>query len=68
MLDYRDDSLYSRDSTVDTTTRNLYILKHTSEMQPPPLTGHHGSAPFDIPPIDMCTFEFSKIRAHSYSE
>ena len=30
------------------------LLKDTSKLQPPPLTGHHCSAPFDIPHIDMC--------------
>lgn len=29
----------------------------TSEMQPPPLTGHHFSVPLDIPHIDMCTYK-----------
>ena len=31
-------------------------------MQPPSLTGHHSSALFDSPHIDMCSFEPSKIR------
>ena len=33
-----------------------HLLKDTFEMQPPLLTGHHCSAPFHIPYIDMCTF------------
>ena len=38
------------------------LLKDTSEMQPPPLTRHHSSAPFDIPHIDMCAYKTSEIR------
>ena len=34
-------------------------------MQPLPLTGHHCSAPFDIPCIDMCTDSTSEIRTIS---
>ena len=36
---------------------HMYVkppLKGTSQMQPPPLTGHHCSALFDTPHIDMC--------------
>ena len=39
------------------------LLKDTSEIQPPPLTGHHCSAPFDVPCIDMCTCKTSEIWA-----
>jgi hypothetical protein len=28
-------------------------------MQKPPYTGHHCSVPFEVPHIDMCTFESS---------
>ena len=37
------------------------LLKDTSEMQPPPLTGHNYSAPFDIPCIDMYTYKFKNL-------
>ena len=43
------------------------LLKDTSEVQPPPVTGHHGSAPFDIPFIDMCNFKSSEIRTPPYT-
>ena len=35
-------------------------------MQPPPLTGHHRSVPFDTLCIDMCTYETSEIRTSPY--
>ena len=43
------------------------LLKGTSEMQPPPSTGHPCSAPFDIPHIDMYTVESSVIRTPPYA-
>ena len=42
-------------------------LKDTSEMQLPPLTGQHCSDPFDIPRIDMCTFEPSEIKTPPFT-
>ena len=33
------------------------LLKGHLRKQPPPSTGHHCSAPFDIPCIDMCAFK-----------
>ena len=36
------------------------LFKETSEMQPLLLTGHHCSAPFNIPYIDMCTHKTSR--------
>ena len=32
------------------------LLKDISQMQPPPLSGHHCSVPFGISDIDMCTY------------
>ena len=33
-------------------------------MQPPLVTGHRHSAPFEIPNIDLCTCKLLKPRAH----
>ena len=43
------------------------LLKDTCKMQPPPLTGHHCSAPFEIPFIGMCRFESSEISTPPYT-
>ena len=55
------ESTLSNVSSQSTLAHTIKILKDTSEIQPPPLTGHHCSAPFYIPHIDMCTFKPSEI-------
>ena len=36
-------------------------------MQKPPFTGHHCSVPFEVPHVDMCTYETSEIRTPPYT-
>ena len=43
------------------------LLKDTSEMQPPPLVGHHCCSPFEIPHIDMRMFKPTETRTPPYT-